>query len=76
MKKFYLKISVLAFITAFAAIPAAAKVSADHLKTQEEKDLAISCDSGDGKYSACTKLVEIYPKSAMAEIMKAAGLSG
>ena len=62
MKKFYLKILALAFITAFAAIPAAAKVSVDHLQTQEEKDLAISCDSGDGKYSACTKLVEILSK--------------
>ena len=62
MKKFYLKIWLFAFITAFAAIPAAAKVSVDHLETQEEKDLAISCDSGDGKYSACTKLVEILSK--------------
>ena len=62
MKKFYLKIWLLALVAAFAAIPAAAKVSVDHLKTQEEKDLAISCDSGNGKYSACTKLVEILSK--------------
>ncbi|WP_298094574.1 hypothetical protein [uncultured Campylobacter sp.] len=60
MKKFYLKIWLLAFIAAFAAIPAAAAEGLDYLlKTKEEKDLAISCDSGDGKYSACTKLVEI-----------------
>ena len=62
MKKFYLKIWALALIAAFAAIPAAAKVSVDHLQTQEEKDLAISCDSGNGKYSACTRLVEILSK--------------
>lgn len=60
MKKFYLKIWLLAFIAAFAAIPAAAAEGLDYLlKTKEEKDLAISCDSGNGKYSACTKLVEI-----------------
>lgn len=62
MKKFYLKIWALALIAAFTAIPATAKVSVDHLETQEEKDLAISCDSGNGKYSACTKLVEILSK--------------
>ena len=37
MKKFYLKISILAFITAFAAIPAAAKVSVDHYKPKRKK---------------------------------------
>nr|WP_314380190.1 hypothetical protein [uncultured Campylobacter sp.] len=63
MKKFYLKIWLLAFIAAFAAIPAAAAEGLDYLlKTKEEKDLAISCDSGNGKYSACTKLVEILSK--------------
>ncbi len=63
MKKFYLKISILAFIVVFAAIPAAAAEGLDYLlKTKEEKDLAISCDSGNGKYSACTKLVEILSK--------------
>jgi len=63
MKKFYLKIWLLAFIAAFAATPAAAAESLDYLlKTKEEKDLAISCDSGNGKYSACTKLVEILSK--------------
>ena len=60
MKKFYLKIWLLAFIAAFAAIPAAAAEGLDYLlKTKEEKDLAIACDSGNGKYSACTRLVEI-----------------
>ena len=63
MKKFYLKIWALALIAAFAAIPAAAAEDLDYLlKTKEEKDLAISCDSGNGKYSACTKLVEILSK--------------
>ncbi|WP_298959181.1 hypothetical protein [uncultured Campylobacter sp.] len=62
MKKFYLKIWALALIAAFAAIPATAKVSVDHLETQEEKDLAIACNNGEGKYSACTRLVEILSK--------------
>ena len=63
MKKIYLKIWLLAFIATFAAIPAAAAEGLDYLlKTKEEKDLAISCDSGNGKYSACTKLVEILSK--------------
>ena len=63
MKKFYLKIWLLAFIAAFAAIPAAAAEGLDYLlKTKEEKDLAIACDSGDGNYSACTRLVEILSK--------------
>lgn len=63
MKKFYLKIWALALIAAFAAIPATAAEGLDYLlKTKEEKDLAISCDSGNGKYSACTKLVEILSK--------------
>ena len=63
MKKFYLKIWALALIAAFAAIPAAAAEDLDYLlKTKEEKDLAIACDSGEGKYSACTRLVEILSK--------------
>ena len=63
MKKFYLKIWALALIAAFAAIPATAAEGLDYLlKTKEEKDLAISCDSGNGKYSACTRLVEILSK--------------
>ena len=63
MKKFYLKIWLLAFIAAFAATPAAAAEGLDYLlKTKEEKDLAISCNNGNGKYSACTKLVEILSK--------------
>ena len=60
MKKNYLKIWLLALVAAFAAIPAAAAEGLDYLlKTKEEKDLAIACDSGNGKYSACTRLVEI-----------------
>ena len=31
-------------------------------KTWEEKELNLECDSGNGKYSACTKLVEILSK--------------
>lgn len=63
MKKIYLKIWLLAFIAIFAAIPAAAAEGLDYLlKTKEEKDLAIACNSGNGKYSACTKLVEILSK--------------
>ena len=63
MKKFYLKILALAFIAAFAAIPAAAAEGLDYLlKTKEEKELNLECDSGDGKYSACTRLVEILSK--------------
>lgn len=60
MKKNYLKIWLLALVAAFAAIPAAAAEGLDYLlKTKEEKDLAIACNNGDGKYSACTRLVEI-----------------
>ena len=63
MKKFYLKIWLLALIVVFAAIPAAAAEGLDYLlKTKEEKDLAVACNSGEGKYSACTKLVEILSK--------------
>ena len=63
MKKFYLKIWLLAFIVALTAIHAAAVEGLDYLlKTKEEKDLAIACDSGNGKYSACTRLVEILSK--------------
>ena len=63
MKKFYLKIWLLALVAAFAAIPAAAAEGLDYLlKTKEEKDLAIACNNGEGKYSACTKLVEILSK--------------
>ena len=76
MKTFYLKISVLAFITAFAAIPAAAKVSIDDFKTQEEKDLAISCNDGDGKYSACMKLAEILTKRCDNEDFRSCEIAG
>ena len=63
MKKFYLKIWLLELVAAFAAIPAAAAEGLDYLlKTKEEKDLAVACNSGDGKYSACTRLVEILSK--------------
>ena len=63
MKKFYLKIWLLALVAAFAAIPAAAAEGLDYLlKTKEEKDLAIACNNGEGKYSACTRLVEILSK--------------
>ena len=77
MKKFYLKIWLLAFIAAFAAIPAAAAEGLDYLlKTKEEKDLAISCDDGDGKYSACTKLAEILTKRCDNEDFRSCEIAG
>ncbi len=76
MKKFYLKIWLLAFIATFAAIPAAAKVGLEDFKTQEEKDLAISCDDGDGKYSACMKLAEILTKRCDNEDFRSCEIAG
>ena len=76
MKKFYLKIWVLAFIIMFAAMPAMAKVSLEDFKTQEEKDLAISCDDGDGKYSACMKLAEILTKRCDNEDFRSCEIAG
>ena len=76
MKKFYLKISLFAFITVFTAMPAAAKVSIDDFKTQEEKDLSISCDDGDGKYSACMKLAEILTKRCDNEDFRSCEIAG
>ena len=59
MKKFYLKIWLLALVAAFAAIPAAAAEGLDYLlKTKEEKDLAIACDSGD--YESCGAVGMIF----------------
>ena len=68
MKKFYLKIWVLAFIAAFVVIPAAAQspltglIKLEDLKSEEQRALLKSCDYGEGKYSACNKLVEILSK--------------
>ncbi len=68
MKKFYLKISLFAFITAFAAIPAAAQssltglIKLEDLRSEEQRMLFKSCDYGDGKYGSCNKLVEILSK--------------
>ena len=68
MKKFYLKISLFAFITAFAAIPVAAQpplvslIELENFKNEEQRTLLKSCDYGEGKYSACNKLVEILSK--------------
>ena len=68
MKKFYLKISLFAFITAFAAIPAAAQpplvslIELENFKNEEQRTLLKSCDYGEGKYSSCNKLVEILSK--------------
>ena len=76
MKKFYLKILIFAFIAAFAAIPATAKVSVDHLETQEEKDLAIACNNGEGKYSACTRLVEILSNKCDSGDYESCGVVG
>ena len=68
MKKFYLKISLFAFIVAFAAIPAAAQpplvslIELENFKNEEQRTLLKSCDYGEGKYSSCNKLVEILSK--------------
>ena len=68
MKKFYLKIWLLAFIAAFAAIPVAAQpplvslIELENFKNEEQRALLKSCDYGEGKYSSCNKLVEILSK--------------
>ena len=68
MKEFYLKISLFTFITAFAAIPAAAQssltglIKLEDLRSEEQRALLKSCDYGDGKYGSCNKLVEILSK--------------
>ena len=68
MKKFYLKISLFAFITAFVVIPAAAKshltslIKLEDFNNEEQRMLFKSCDYGDGKYGSCNKLVEILSK--------------
>jgi len=68
MKKFYLKISILMFITALTAIPAAAQssltclIKLEDLRSEEQRALLKSCDYGDGKYGSCNKLVEILSK--------------
>ena len=56
------------FITAFAAIPAAAQpplvslIELENFKNEEQRTLFKSCDYGDGKYGSCNKLVEILSK--------------
>lgn len=68
MKKFYLKISLFTFITAFVVIPAAAKshltslIKLEDFNNEEQRMLFKSCDYGDGKYGSCNKLVEILSK--------------
>ena len=68
MKKFYLKIWLLAFIMAFAATLAAAKshltslIKLEDFNNEEQRMLFKSCDYGDGKYGSCNKLVEILSK--------------
>ena len=58
MKKFYLKISLFAFIAAFAAIPAAAQpplvslIELENFKNEEQRTLLKSCNYGEGKYSS------------------------
>ena len=77
MKKFYLKISAFAFIAALTAIPAAAAEGLDFLlKSKEEKDLAIACNNGNGKYSACTRLVEILSNKCDSGDYESCGLLG
>ena len=68
MKKFYLKIWLLAFIMAFVSIPAAAQppltglIKLEDFNNEEQRMLFKSCDYGDGKYGSCNKLVEILSK--------------
>lgn len=68
MKKFYLKIWVLALVAAFVMIPAAAQspltglIKLEDLRSEEQRTLLKSCDYGDGKYGSCNKLVEILSK--------------
>ena len=68
MEKFYLKIWLLAFITAFAAIPVVAQppltglIKLEDFNNEEQRMLFKSCDYGDGKYGSCNKLVEILSK--------------
>ena len=68
MKKFYLKIWLLAFIVAFVSIPAAAQppltglIKLEDFNNEEQRMLFKSCDYGDGKYGSCNKLVEILSK--------------
>ncbi len=53
-----IKFIVLALI--FSIYSSAARpMYSSFFKTWEEKELNLECDNGDGKYSACTKLVEI-----------------
>ena len=68
MKKFYLKISLFTFITAFVSIPAVAQspltglIKLEDFNNEEQRALFKSCDYGEGKYSSCNKLVEILSK--------------
>ena len=68
MKKFYLKIWLLAFIMVFVVIPAAAQssltglIKLEDFNNEEQRMLFKSCDYGDGKYGSCNKLVEILSK--------------
>lgn len=69
-----IKFIVLALIFSICS-SMARPMDSSFFKTWEEKELNLECDSGDGKYSACTKLVEILSKKCIAEITKAADRS-
>ena len=76
MKKFYLKIWLLAFIVAFVSIPAAAQppltglIKLEDFNNEEQRMLFKSCDYGDGKYGSCNKLVEILSKECEDDNMR------
>ena len=56
-----IKFIILALIFSICS-SMARPMDSSFFKTWEEKELNLECDSGDGKYSACTKLVEILSK--------------
>ena len=56
-----IKFIILAFIFSICS-SMARPMDSSFFKTWEEKELNLECDNGDGKYSACTKLVEILSK--------------
>ncbi|WP_297961602.1 hypothetical protein [uncultured Campylobacter sp.] len=80
MKKFYLKISLFAFIMAFVSIPAAAQpplvslIELENFKNEEQRTLLKSCDYGEGKYSSCNKLVEILSKECESGDMRSCAI--
>ena len=54
-----IKFIILALIFSICS-SMARPMDSSFFKTWEEKELNLECDSGEGKYSACTRLVEIF----------------